>query len=155
MAWSLTGMRRISPLFQPDKGLRRLRFSRKPCRQFRTTCLRLFLAEETLSDVFAAAILNSQPMIHAPAQLVRDAREHGVEIRPADVNFSDWDNTLEADGNGYRSLRLGFRQIKGFPENDAIALTDARDRPYRDPADIQKRARLSDAALERLAKADA
>ena len=92
---------------------------------------------------------------YAPAQLVRDAREHGVEIRSADVNFSDWDNTLEADGDGYRSLRLGFRQIKGFPENDAIALTDARDRPYRDPADIQKRARLSDAALERLAKADA
>ena len=107
-------------------------------------------------DVFAAAILNSQPMgFYAPAQLVRDAREHGVEIRPADVNFSDWDNTLEADGGGYRALRLGFRQIKGFPENDAIALTDARDRPYRDPADIQKRARLSDAALERLAKADA
>jgi len=107
-------------------------------------------------DVFAAAILNSQPMgFYAPAQLVRDAREHGVEIRPADVNFSDWDNTLEENGNGYRALRLGFRQIKGFRENDAVALTDARDGPYRDPADIQHRAGLSDAALERLAKADA
>ena len=107
-------------------------------------------------DVFAAAILNSQPMgFYAPAQLVRDAREHGVEIRPADVNFSDWDNTLEENGNGYRALRLGFRQIKGFRENDAVALTDARDGPYRDPADIQHRAGLSDAALERLAKTDA
>ncbi|MGB0629251.1 MAG: error-prone DNA polymerase [Alphaproteobacteria bacterium] len=107
-------------------------------------------------DVFAAAILNSQPMgFYAPAQLVRDAREHGVEIRPADVNFSDWDNTLETDGSGYRALRLGFRQIKGFPENDAVALVQARDKPYREPADIQRRARLSDAALERLAKADA
>ena len=107
-------------------------------------------------DVFAAAILNSQPMgFYAPAQLVRDAREHGVEIRPADVNFSDWDNTLEANGDGYRALRLGFRQIKGFPENDAIALTDARDGPYQGPADIQRRARLTDASLERLAKADA
>jgi len=107
-------------------------------------------------DVFAAAILNSQPMgFYAPAQLVRDAREHGVEIRPADVNFSDWDNTLEENGNGYRALRLGFRQIKGFRKNDAVALTDARDGPYRDPADIQHRAGLSDAALERLAKADA
>ena len=107
-------------------------------------------------DVSAAAILNSQPMgFYAPAQLVRDAREHGVEIRPVDVNFSDWDNTLEANGDGYRALRLGFRQIKGFPENDALALTDARDRPYRDPADIQRRARLTDASLERLAKADA
>lgn len=107
-------------------------------------------------DVFAAAILNSQPMgFYAPAQLVRDAREHGVEIRPADVNFSDWDNTLEENGNGYRALRLGFRQIKGFRKNDAVALTDARDGPYRDPADIQHRAGLSDAALERLAKTDA
>ena len=107
-------------------------------------------------DVFAAAILNSQPMgFYAPAQLVRDAREHGVEIRPADVNFSDWDNTLEENGNGYPALRLGFRQIKGFRKNDAVALTDARDGPYRDPADIQHRAGLSDAALERLAKTDA
>ena len=107
-------------------------------------------------DVFAAAILNSQPMgFYAPAQLVRDAREHDVEIRPADVNFSDWDNTLEPNGDGYRALRLGFRQIKGFPENDAIALTAARDRPYQDPADIQRRARLTDASLERLARADA
>ena len=48
-------------------------------------------------DVFAAALLNSQPMgFYAPAQIVRDAREHGVEVRPADVNLSDWDCTLEA-----------------------------------------------------------
>ncbi|MEE2996516.1 MAG: error-prone DNA polymerase [Pseudomonadota bacterium] len=107
-------------------------------------------------DVFAGAILNSQPMgFYAPAQLVRDALEHGVEVRPADVNFSNWDNTLENNGTGYRALRLGFRQIKGFPKKDATAITDARDRPFRDPTDIQRRARLTDASLERLAMADA
>ena len=107
-------------------------------------------------DVFAAAILNSQPMgFYAPAQLVRDAREHAVEIRPVDVNYSDWDNTLEENGKGFRALRLGFRQIKGFPETEAAALTDARDRPYQTPADISRRARLTAASLERLAKADA
>ena len=47
-------------------------------------------------DVFAAAMLNSQPLgFYAPAQLVRDAREHGVEVREVDVNLSDWDCTLE------------------------------------------------------------
>ena len=62
-------------------------------------------------DVFTAALLNSQPMgFYAPAQLVRDAKEHGVEIRPVDVNFSKWDNTLEPNGTGSRALRLGLRQ---------------------------------------------
>src|SRR6185369_8356127 len=79
-------------------------------------------------DVFAAAILNSQPMgFYAAAQLVRDAREHGVEIRPADVNHSDWDCTLEpragepTDG-AFHALRLGLRQIKGVGEQDGRAL---------------------------------
>ena len=107
-------------------------------------------------DVFAAAILNSQPMgFYAPAQLVRDASAHGVEIRPADVNFSEWDNTLENNGDGYRALRLGFRQIKGLQKNEAMALIAARDKPYSDPSDIQRRTQLTDALLERLARADA
>ena len=92
---------------------------------------------------------------YAPAQLVRDAKEHGVEVRPADVNHSHWDNSLESDGNGYRALRLGLRQIKGFPEDDANRLIEARDRAFSDPADIHTRARLTAATLERLAKADA
>ena len=64
--------------------------------------------------VFACALLNSQPMgFYAPAQIVRDAIDHGVEVRPVDVNFSEWDCTLENAMNGY-ALRLGFRQIKGL-----------------------------------------
>src|SRR5919106_5739315 len=66
-------------------------------------------------DVFAAALLNSQPMgFYAPAQIVRDAREHGVEVRPVDINFSDWDCTLEplAASSDRRALRLGLRQVK-------------------------------------------
>ena len=64
---------------------------------------------------FACALLNSQPMgFYAPAQIVRDAREHGVEVRPVCVNASDWDNTLEPDGRGGLALRLGLRQIKGL-----------------------------------------
>ena len=75
--------------------------------------------------VFACALLNSQPMgFYAPAQIVRDARDHGVEVRPVDVNHSRWDCTIEpaADSTGGLALRLGFRQIKGFAEADAVKL---------------------------------
>ena len=71
---------------------------------------------------FACALLNSQPMgFYAPAQIVRDAREHGVEVRAVDVNHSDWDCTLEAG-----ALRLGLRQIDGLQREAADALVAAR-----------------------------
>src|SRR5690606_25027758 len=77
---------------------------------------------------FACALLNSQPMgFYAPAQLVRDAREHGVEVRPVDVNHSSWDCTLEATDDGAMALRLGLRQVKGFGEAPAGELVAARD----------------------------
>ena len=107
--------------------------------------------------VFAAALLNSQPMgFYAPAQLIRDAREHGVEIRAPDVNHSDWDCTLEAasDGNGY-ALRLGLRQVKGLAAEDAQALVAARGTGYPDPLAVWRRAGLKPLALEALARADA
>jgi len=130
-------------------------------------------------EVFACALLNSQPMgFYAPAQIVRDAREHGVEVRPVDVNHSFWDCTLEplpvapakAGAQGDRSgpgpldsrfrgnddqfaLRLGLRQIKGFAEADAERLVAAR--PYQDPYTLWRRSGLGRAALERLAEADA
>src|SRR3546814_592437 len=64
--------------------------------------------------VFACALLNSQPMgFYAPAQIVRDAQEHGVEVRPIDINASFWDNSLERKGDGSLALRLGFRQKIG------------------------------------------
>jgi error-prone DNA polymerase len=75
---------------------------------------------------FTAALLNSQPMgFYAPAQLVRDAREHGVEMRPVDVTISDWDCTLEPDQLHEPALRLGLRLIAGFSEARAKRLVRA------------------------------
>jgi error-prone DNA polymerase len=119
-------------------------------------------------EVFACALLNSQPMgFYAPAQIVRDAREHGVEVRPVDVNHSLWDCTLEPalsppspacrGGSGWgRALRLGLRQIKGFAEADAERLVAARGvGGYRDPQALWRHSGLGRGALERLAEADA
>ena len=102
--------------------------------------------------IFAAALLNSQPMgFYAPAQIVRDAREHGVTVLPPDVNLSGWDCAVE----GFSSLRLGLRLIKGFAESHADSIVFSRAGGYRDPYDLWRRARLPVAALEKLAKADA
>ncbi len=106
--------------------------------------------------IFACALLNAQPMgFYAPAQIVRDAREHQVEVRPICVNHSDWDNTLERRPDGALALRLGFRQIKGFRQEDAIWIAAARGNGYRDPESVWLRAGVAPAALERLAEADA
>jgi len=106
--------------------------------------------------VFACALLNSQPMgFYAPAQIVRDAREHGVEVRPICVNHSDWDNTLERRADGQLALRLGFRQIKGFRAEDAGWIVAARGNGYPDPESLWLRAGVTPAMLERLAEADA
>ncbi len=118
-------------------------------------------------DVFAAAILNSQPMgFYAPAQLVRDAREHGVEVRPADVNASEWDHTLEplfsAREGAYpqkhtHALRIGLRLIAGLREDGArrIAAARAAGGPFQSPEDLMRRARLGVPAMLTLARADA
>jgi error-prone DNA polymerase len=99
---------------------------------------------------FAASLLNSQPMgFYAPAQIIRDAQEHGVEVRPVDVNASGWDCVLE-DG----ALRLGFRMIGGFREAWAAQLTEARADGFADFAALET-AGLPAAALECLADADA
>ena len=107
-------------------------------------------------DVFACALLNSQPMgFYAPAQIVRDAREHGVEVRPVDVNASEWDCTLEpARGGGY-ALRLGFRLVKGLGEEPARGLVAARANGYREPDDLLRRAGLGERAMAALAAAAA
>ena len=105
---------------------------------------------------FACALLNSQPMgFYAPAQIIRDLREHGVEVRPADINESDWDCTLEALSDGEMALRLGFSQIKDIKETDIRTLMLARKRGYRDIPDLWQRTGLSKSILERLARADA
>jgi error-prone DNA polymerase len=103
--------------------------------------------------VFACALLNSQPMgFYAPAQIVRDAREHGVEVLPPDVSFSAWNSTLEKQG---RALRLGLREVDGLREADVVLLTDAHATPLslRRGRDFYfKSLRLP--ALEKLAAAD-
>ncbi|WP_339115156.1 error-prone DNA polymerase [Thioclava sp. GXIMD2076] len=110
----------------------------------------------TYPAIFTCALLNSQPMgFYAPAQLVRDLREHGVEVRPICVNHSAWDNRLERRADGTLALRLGFRQIKGFRAEDADWITGARGNGYPDPESLWLRAGIAPAVLERLAEADA
>jgi error-prone DNA polymerase len=106
-------------------------------------------------DVFAAALLNSQPMgFYAPAQLVRDARDHGVVVLAPDVNFSNWDNMLEPHGEGF-ALRLGLRQISGMRADAAMRMMEAREAPFEDLEDLKTRARLDAGTMQRLAAADA
>jgi error-prone DNA polymerase len=101
---------------------------------------------------FCAALLNSQPMgFYAPAQLVQDARRHGVEVRPVDVTVSEWECTLEAS-----ALRLGLLMVKGLPQASAERVLRARtERAFDSVADLARRAGLDRQALKCLAAADA
>jgi error-prone DNA polymerase len=104
---------------------------------------------------FACALLNSQPMgFYAPAEIVRDARDHGVEVRHVDVNFSSWDNSLELRSDGTLALRLGFRQVSGFREDWANTLAARRGNGFDTVAGVARRARLPKRALIILAEAD-
>ena len=93
-------------------------------------------------DAFCAALLNSQPMgFYAPAQIVRDAAQHGVEIRPVCVNASRWDCTLEQiDGSRYCAVRLGLRMVKGLSTADVARIVAARaDEPFTSADDLWRR----------------
>jgi error-prone DNA polymerase len=133
--------------------------------------------------VFVAAMLNSQPMgFYAPAQLVASASDHGVEIRPVDVNHSEWDSTLEKIVQGPKSkaqgqeikkdlysstldfgpwtldlaLRLGFRMVKGLSQSQVdVILARRADGPFVSFDDFARRTRLTSAVLSRLSQADA
>ena len=116
-------------------------------------------------DVFLAAILNAQPMgFYAPAQLVRDARDHGVEVRPVDVNLSDWYCTLEPTPVGYHAVRLGFCMVRSMRQKEAEQLVDRRlyDRiaesrsakAFNSVEDVWRRAGVPVAALNHIAAAD-
>jgi error-prone DNA polymerase len=107
--------------------------------------------------IFTCALLNAQPMgFYAPSQLVRDARDHGVEVRAVDINASDWDSTLESLDEGRFALRLGVRQIDGFRQDWAKAITQSRlSGPFQSTEDILRRTGLPSAALRKLADADA
>jgi error-prone DNA polymerase len=105
---------------------------------------------------FTAALINSQPMgFYAPAQLVRDARERRdmpVEVRPIDINHSDWDCTLENEG---RALRLGLRLVRGLAHLAVESIVRARTRKFESITDLVARANLGQAVIERLTAADA
>jgi DNA-directed DNA polymerase III PolC len=105
--------------------------------------------------IFACALLNSQPMgFYAPAQIVRDAREHGVVVLPPSINASHWDNVMEKT-DGDLALRLGFRQIKGLSEEEALWIIAARGNGYLAVEDVWRRAGASPTTITRLAEADA
>jgi DNA-directed DNA polymerase III PolC len=124
-------------------------------------------------DVFAAALLNAQPMgFYAPAQIVRDVREHGVEVRAVDINHSQVEATLEPgpaaatrvheiyqemaqDIRTHSAIRLGLKEIKGLAEDDAKRIVERRGRGYDSLRDVWLRTGLSPRVLERLADADA
>ncbi len=106
---------------------------------------------------FCCALLNSQPMgFYAPQQLVRSAREHGVEVRAVDVNHSDWDSTLERRVDGGPAVRLGLRLVKGLSSEAGERIVSARGgKPFSDVRDVAGRARLGVRDLGSLASAGA
>lgn len=107
------------------------------------------------AEVFACALLNAQPMgFYAPAQIVRDARRHGVEVRAVCVATSDWDCKLEKSGEGRLALRLGMRMVRGLSEAEARAIIAARSRAG-DAEGLFEASGVSRAAFAHLADADA
>ncbi|WP_029619606.1 error-prone DNA polymerase [Pseudorhizobium marinum] len=109
-------------------------------------------------EIFCAALINSQPMgFYSVAQIVTDARQHGVEVRPVCVNASRWDCTLERIENADRfAVRLGLRVIRGLAANDAARIVLARaGEPFQSAHDVWRRSGVSTASLVNLAKADA
>lgn len=104
--------------------------------------------------IFACALLNSQPMgFYAPAQIVRDARQHGVTVLPPAINESQWECVME-ERDGVLALRLGFRQIKGMCEEEAQWIVATRGNGYQTVQDVWRRAGVVPATVTRLAEAD-
>jgi error-prone DNA polymerase len=109
-------------------------------------------------DVFCAALLNAQPMgFYEPSSIVRDARDHGVEVRPVDINHSRWDCTLEPTGDDSRlAVRLGFRLVSGIRDTEAAALVSGRNiQAFADVEDAWRRSGVQVSSLVKLAEADA
>ncbi|MEZ0243862.1 MAG: error-prone DNA polymerase, partial [Sphingomonas sp.] len=107
-------------------------------------------------EIFCAALLNAQPMgFYAPAQIIRDARDHGVEVRPVCINRSRWDAVIEK-GQGMLPLRLGMKSVLGLSNDHAAAILLARaETPFISIENVWRRSHVPLAALEKLARADA
>ena len=108
-------------------------------------------------DVFCAALMNAQPMgFYAPAQIITDARQHRVEVRPVCINASRWDCSLEATDSRYHAVRLGLRQVRGLSNADGAAIVASRGlAPFESVEDLWRRSGVPRAAIEKLADADA
>ena len=106
-------------------------------------------------EVFTCALLNAQPMgFYRPAQLIADARKHGVEVRPIDVNSSQWQATLEPSTHARHALRLGLSLVKGLSVHEAGRIISARNQGYETLEQVMSRADISASCLHALAEAD-
>ena len=144
-------------IFEQIKGFGSYGFPESHAASFALLCYASSWLKCHEPAIFTCALVNSWPMgFYSPDQLLQEARRQGIEVRPVDVFHSDWDCTLEAVGEGSLAIRLGLRQIRGFAEDDARRLAQARaQRPWRDVEDLCLRAGLDARARARLADAGA
>ncbi|MCU7280403.1 error-prone DNA polymerase [Pseudomonas peradeniyensis] len=144
-------------IFEQIKGFGSYGFPESHAASFALLCYASSWLKCHEPAIFTCALVNSWPMgFYSPDQLLQEARRQGIEVRPVDVFHSDWDCTLEAVGEGALAIRLGLRQIRGFGEDDARRLAQARaQRPWRDVEDLCLRAGLDARARARLADAGA
>ena len=144
-------------IFEQIKGFGSYGFPESHAASFALLCYASSWLKCHEPAIFTCALVNSWPMgFYSPDQLLQDARRQGIEVRPVDVFYSDWDCTLEPLAGGALAIRLGLRQIRGFTQADALRLAQARQqRPWRDVEDLCLRAELDSRARARLADAGA
>ncbi|MBV4504356.1 error-prone DNA polymerase [Pseudomonas sp. BW13M1] len=144
-------------IFEQIKGFGSYGFPESHAASFALLCYASSWLKCHEPAIFTCALVNSWPMgFYSPDQLLQEARRQGIDVRPVDVFHSDWDCTLEAVDEGALAIRLGLRQIRGFCEDDARRLAQARaQRPWRDVEDLCLRAGLDARARARLADAGA
>ncbi|QXI45290.1 error-prone DNA polymerase [Pseudomonas wayambapalatensis] len=144
-------------IFEQIKGFGSYGFPESHAASFALLCYASSWLKCHEPAIFTCALINSWPMgFYSPDQLLQEARRQGIEVRPVDVVHSLWDCTLEPQGNGALAIRLGLRQVRGFGEDDARRLEQARaQQPWRDVEDLCLRASLDSRARARLADAGA
>ncbi|UVM14415.1 error-prone DNA polymerase [Pseudomonas sp. B21-023] len=144
-------------IFEQIKGFGSYGFPESHAASFALLCYASSWLKCHEPAIFTCALVNSWPMgFYSPDQLLQEARRQGIEVRPVDVFHSEWDCTLEALGENELAIRLGLRQIRGFSEDDARRLEQARAlRPWRDVEDLCLRVGLDGRARARLADAGA
>lgn len=144
-------------IFEQIKGFGSYGFPESHAASFALLCYASSWLKCHEPAIFTCALINSWPMgFYSPDQLLQEARRQGIEVRPVDVCHSEWDCTLEPNGEGTLAIRLGLRQIRGFSEADARRLEQARARqPWRDVEDLCLRAELDSRARARLADSGA